>query len=112
MRRLETHDVFNFARLINKIGAKEALKDVVLSRDTIEDMTKESFGYDVLFALFDVATTEEAENEIYNFLAPLYEKTAEELKHGDFIELAEGLKEIADWEQWKHFFTLALKSMK
>jgi hypothetical protein len=75
MRRLETHDVFKFARLINKIGAKEALKDVVLSRDTIEDMTKESFGYDVLFALFDVATTEEAENEIYNFLAPLYEKT-------------------------------------
>ena len=112
MRRLETHDVFNFARLINKIGAKEALKNVVLEKNTIEEMTTESFGYDVLFTLMDVATTESAENEIYDFLAPLFEKTTDEMKHMDPLVLMYGLKDIANWEEWKNFFTLALKSTK
>ncbi len=112
MRNLETGDVFAFVRLTKKIGLSQNLKDMILSKDSIQDLTAESFGYDLIFLLFDVAAEENAEEEVYKFLSGPLEMEPEAIKKTDPIELMEMLKQVADVEKWKSFFTSAAGLMK
>lgn len=112
MRNLETGDVFAFVRLTKKIGLYQNLKDMILSKDSIQDLTAESFGYDLIFLLFDAAAEENAEEEVYKFLAGPLEMAPIEIKKTDPIELMEMLKQVADVEKWKSFFTSAAGLMK
>lgn len=112
MRNLETGDVFAFVRLTKKIGITQNLKELIMSKDNIQDLTAESFGYDLIFLLFDAAAEEKAEGEVYKFLAGPLEMSAEEIKKTDPIELLEMLKQVADVEKWKSFFTSAAGLMK
>ena len=66
----------------------------------------------LLFTVTLYAYGKEAENEIYNFLAPIFEMDVEEVKKLDPIETFEMIKKIADWEKWKSFFSLGVRSMK
>lgn len=107
MRKLETGDVFAFTRLIKKVGITKEMKEMILSKDSIKDMTSESFGYDFLFMLLDKASEPEAEKEVYSFLAGPLEMEPEQVKKTDLFELVEMLKQVADVEKWKAFFTSA-----
>ena len=112
MRQLQTGDVFAFVRMTKKIGITEELKELILSKDSIKDLTAESFGYDLIFLLFDKAAEENSENELYKFLAGPLEMQPEEIQKTDPIDLIEMLKGLADTEKWKSFFTSASKLMK
>lgn len=112
MRKLETGDVFAFVRMTKKIGITEELKEMILSKDSIQELTAESFGYDLIFLLFDKAAEENSENELYKFLSGPMEMQPEEVKKTDPVELMEMLKELAEPEKWKSFFTQASKLMK
>lgn len=107
MRKLETGDVFAFTRLIKKVGITKEMKEMILSKDSIKDMTSESFGYDFLFMLLDKASEPESEIEVYSFLAGPLEMEPEQVKKTDLFELVEMLKQVADVEKWKDFFTSA-----
>lgn len=108
MRDLQTKDIFAFVRVLNKIGVKEELKQ----KATAPTADVESVGYDIIFMLLEKAAEPEAEKEIYSFLAPIYEKTVEELKSMDAIEFMESLTKIASIERWQSFFSSAAKLMK
>lgn len=112
MRKLETGDVFGFVRMTKKIGITEELKKLIMSKDSIQDLTAESFGYDLIFLLFDKAAEDNSESEVYKFLSGPLEMEPEEIKKTDPIELMEMLKGIAEPEKWKSFFTSASKLMK
>ena len=105
MRHLETGDIFGFCRLVNNIGIKEEIKRIAMEADSVKDLSKPEVGFEVIYALFDKATTEKSENELYKFCAKLLECTPEEVSHMDPIEFIDKLLECADTEQWKAFFT-------
>lgn len=108
MRNLQNKDVFAFGRILSKANLKEEIKSLSLDKDA----SPESLGFDLIYTVFINCTDEEVENEIYSFLASLFEEDVESVKTGDPIETFEKMKNIADWEKWKSFFSLGVKSMK
>ncbi len=112
MRSLETHDVFAFVRMLDEVGIKDQLKELIMSKDDIQDLTAESFGYDLLFTILEGASRKNAEEAIYEFFAPIMEKEKDEIRHMDPIDFLEAIMKMADMEKWKSFFTSVAKSMK
>ena len=113
MRKLQTTDIFAGARMLSRIGVREEIREV--ARNAEESKTKNiklDLGFDLLFGILEKATQENAEDEIYHFIAGIFECDAEEIRVMDPLELFEKLTEVADFEKWKSFFRLAVGSMK
>ncbi len=112
MRNLETGDVFAFVRLIDEVGIKDQLKNLIMSKDSVADLTAESFGYDLIFALIEGASKKKAEDAIYEFFGGIMEVSPDELRHSDPTEFLENILKIADVEKWQNFFTSVARLMK
>lgn len=108
MRTLQNTDVFVFGRILSKANLKEEIKKIATDKNT----TPESLGFDLLFTLFTNCSDKQVEEEIFIFLASLFETDTESVKKMDPIETMEKLKEVADWEKWKDFFSLGAKLVK
>lgn len=105
MRKLESQDIFKCARLLCKIGVREEVREVALrAEESKGKKIKVDFGFDLLFGVFEKATQENAENEIYKFIADLFECEPEEVRHMPPIELFKKLEQVANIEEWKSFF--------
>lgn len=112
MRNLQTQDVFAFVRLIDEVGIKDELKTLILSKDSIKDLTQESFGYDLIFTLISGASKKKAEQALYEFFAPLMETTPDKVREMEPTDFIESVIKVADVEKWKSFFTSVAKLMK
>ena len=108
MRSLQNTDVFAFGRILTKANLKEEIKKVSVGNEK----NIEAIGYDLLYTIFSSCSNKEVEEEIYNFLAPIFEMDVEEVKKMDPIETFEMIKNIADWKKWQSFFSLGVRSMK
>lgn len=108
MRSLQNTDVFAFGRILTKANLKEEIKKVSVGNEK----NIEAIGYDLLYTIFSSCSNKEVEEEIYNFLAPIFEMDVEEVKKMDPIETFEMIKKIADWKKWQSFFSLGVRSMK
>lgn len=112
MRNLQTQDIFAFVRLIDEVGIKDELKKLILSKDSIADITTESFGYDLIFTLIEGASKKKAEEALYEFFSNIIEKSKEELRTMDAVDFIETIIKVADPEKWKSFFSSVAKLMK
>ena len=112
MRSLQTKDVFAMVRLIDEVGIKEELKKLILSKDSIKDLTQESFGYDVIFLLVDGACKKNAEKALYEFFGGIFEMDPEKVGEMDPTEFIEKAISAAEPEKWKLFFTSVRGLMK
>ena len=113
MRNLETSDLFKAGRLMLKIGVREELQEVAKrAEESKAKKIKLDFGFDLLFGIFEKAMQENAEKEIYIFIADLFECEWEEVKKMNPIEMLKKLEEVANIEEWKNFFGCVLKSIK
>lgn len=112
MRNLQISDVFAFIRLIDETGMRDELKKMVMSKDSIGDLTAESFGYDIIFMLLEKASTEKAEKAVYKFFGNIFEMEPKEVAKMDPVDFVEGIREVADIERWKAFFTSVAKLME
>lgn len=112
MRSLETQDVFAFVRLIDKVGIKDELKTLIMSKDKISDLTQESFGYDLIFTLVSGASKKDAEEALYEFFANILEIDKDEVRHMEPTEFIEKAIKVADPEKWKSFFSSVAKLTK
>lgn len=110
MRKLTTPDLFGFVRLIKKLGLQEEIKKMGLKAK--ENVSPEEFGADLIFLLLEKTTTEEGEAYIYEFFAPIFETSEEEIKKMDPIEFLDGIMQAADLGRWKSFFKSAAKWME
>ena len=108
MRTLQNTDIFAFGRIMAKANLKEEIKTIATDKNT----TPESLGFDLMFTLFANCSNEQVEEEIFSFLASLFETDTETVKKMEPIETIEKLKEVADWEKWKDFFSLGAKLVK
>ena len=105
MRGLETQDIFKAARLLTKIGVREEIRDVAMrAEESIGKNTKANLGFDLIFGVFEKATQENGEKEIYKFIADLFECDPEEVRKMPPIELLKKLEQVANIEEWKSFF--------
>lgn len=113
MRNLETSDLFKAGRLILKIGVREELQEVAKrAEENKAKKAKLDLGFDLLFGIFEKAMQENAEKEIYVFIADLFECEWEEVKKMNPIEMFKKLEEVANIEEWKNFFGCVFKSIK
>lgn len=108
MRKLQNTDIFAIGRIISKANLREEFKNISIAKDT----DVESLGFDILFAIFTNCSEKEVEKEIFDFLSDIFEEPVEEVKKMNPIETMEKLKQVADWNEWKTFFSLGVKSKK
>ncbi len=108
MRKLQNSDIFAFGRILTKANLKEEIKKVSIGNE--KDV--EAIGFDLLFTVFTNCSDKAVEEEIYSFFASIFETDVEEVKKMDPIETFEKISQVADWEKWKSFFSLGVKSMK
>lgn len=113
MRGLETRDIFSACRLISKIGVREEIREVALrAEENKTKRVKADMGFDLLFGILEKATQENAEQEIYKFIADLFGCTWEEVRAMDPVDLLDKLEEVANIEKWKNFFKRVAALMK
>lgn len=113
MRNLETQDIFAAVRLLSKIGVREEIKEV--ARQAEENKTKTvrfDLGFDLFFGVLEKATEKNAEDEIYKFIANLFECEPEEVRKMKPIKLIKDLEKVANIEEWKDFFGYVKGLMK
>ena len=113
MRNLETHDIFSAVRLLNKIGVREEIREVAKqAEENKSNKIRFDMGFDLMFGIIEKATTENAEKEIYKFIADLFECEWEEVRKMKPIALMKNLEEVANFEEWKDFFGYVKGLMK
>lgn len=105
MRNLETRDIFSAVRLLTKIGVREEIKEVARQAEESKgNKVRFDFGFDLLFGVIEKAAQENAEKEIYKFIADLLECDPEEVRTMKPVEMLKKLEEVANIEEWKDFF--------
>lgn len=99
MRKLTLDDTFNAAELIEMFQLPEVYAR--LAKADRSDPT--GFAIQALIVFMKQAGTDENRKKIYDFLAGPFESTAEELKAMPLLDVAKGICEIADVDDWKAF---------
>lgn len=110
MRKLETSDVFAACRLVKKLGLKEKFKTIAEEANNSQDVFDK--GYDLIWDLFDTATEQKSEAEIYAFLAGPLEMTPEEVAHLHLDQLMDSLQQMAAENDLSRFFKFAARLMR
>ncbi len=112
MRKLGNEDIFALGRIMSKANIKEEIKKISVGRNIANESDMEQFGFDLIFTIFVNCSDEAVETEIYRLLSSLFECEIEEVKKMDPIETFNKIKEVADWKEWKAFFSLGAKLTK
>lgn len=116
MRNIITADIPEAARMLKRIGVKETLLEVV-QKITAEEkgggtVDQTEGGVEVLWALFDMATENNAVTEFYTFLARLFEVTPQEMENMKLVPLMDGLEQLYAENDLSRFFGFVRKLMK
>lgn len=101
MKKLNTKDVFNALRLIKSLDIKKEAEGVLREADSVDDVFSD--GYALIYALFEKAVEQSAENKLYEFLAGPYEMTAEEVGDLSISEQMKNIKQLAKENDLKVF---------
>jgi len=113
MRNLKTSDIFSACRLISRIGVRDEIKEVAKQAEENKGKRVQiDYGIDLILGIIEKATAENAEKEIYIFIADLFECEWEEVRDMDPIEMLDRLEEVADLEKWKNFFKRVAQLIK
>jgi len=107
MRKLITSDIPAFARLIQKTGARDKIKE--LARDKKGAPAEDAFdiGFDLLADLLFSISEPENEAAAYKFLAGPFEQTPEEVAALPLPDLLAKLKQLAEENELGPFFARA-----
>lgn len=112
MRKLITSDLFTAGRMMAQIGAKDIIENAAKNAQKMEDVWEN--GFDLMWSLFEKASTKGSEDAIYTFLAGPFEMEREEIKGMNLVNFFETVKEFAELnkDDLVPFFKLAEKSTK
>lgn len=113
MRNLETRDIFSAVRLLNKIGVREEIKEVARqAEENKSNLIRFDMGFDLMMGIIEKAASENAEEEIYKFIADLLECDPDEVRKMNPITLMKNFEKVANFEEWKNFFDYVKRLMK
>lgn len=123
-RKLETKDIFPLFKLLNKIGIRdlkenEGMKNVVFAfmggaATTKGKVDVNKIGMDLFFELASVITENipKCEMELYTLLASVANLSVDDIKKQSPAVTFEMIVEFVKKEEFKDFFSVALKLFK
>ena len=104
MRKLNTSDVFAFARIVKASGMREELKKILKDVAAAEEKDIQDIGMDTIMAILEALSERKSEEAIYQLLAGPFEKTAEEVKTMELPDLFENLRTLSEENDLQAFF--------
>lgn len=107
MRKLNTGDVYTFARFITKSGIREELKKIyaqITKASNVDDV-----GFDAVFAMVGCLCGTAEERALYNIVASVAEIDAETVADMPIMEFYEVVKTI--FTENRDFFTMLSASI-
>lgn len=128
VRKLNTADLFEFMRMVKRTGIKDELKKVAKNMPKKEKQPKLALveneeaekteivnekpsqaevGIELAFSVMEIFSNQNAEDEIYKFIARPFQCTPEEVAENDLMDTIEKLKDVADAQKWASFFKSA-----
>lgn len=110
MRKLKTRDIPAACRCLKHLGIKDDIRKLAQNSKSIKDAWDR--GFELLWRIFDLATENAGESQIYSFLAGPFEMTAEEVADLDMAELIANLKQLCEENDMGLFFKNAGELMK
>lgn len=105
MRKLNLKDMFKASRMIISLDLKEDILEITEKLEQFK--TANAVGYELIFRAFEKATTEEAENSIYEFLSGPFEKSAQEVSEMPIEEMMNEIKGTLPIMEFITFFKTA-----
>lgn len=109
-KTLKTKHLFSLVRLVKELNLREIIKNTTSKID--KNQVQKDIGIDLLLDVMGECSDKNSEKKVYNFLAEILEREAEEVENMDLIELSNELRDIADFNKWKDFFSQASKLTK
>lgn len=101
---------FEAARLVDSLDLKNDIKDLVLQQENEKTKrSQESFGYDLIFTAVGKAVQKKSEAKIYDFLALVLERPAEDIRKQKMTELIDEVIAVIDIKEWQALFTRVAK---
>lgn len=110
MRKMKASDIPALCRCLKNIGIKDEIQKIAKEANNAKDAWNK--GFDLVWAIFDVATEKKGEKHLYEFLAGIFEVTPKELEDMELAEFLSGLKQIAVENDLVSFFESAEALMK
>lgn len=110
MRKLRTSDIPVLCRCVKRLGMKEKIRAMAEAADSVNDLW--DFGFDFVWDLFDIATEQNGEDAIYEFLAGPFEMTPEQVRDLDLDVMVANVQQLVAENNLAGFFKFAAASMK
>lgn len=107
MRRLTLDDTFNAAELIEIFQ----LPEVYAKLAKADRSDPVGFATMAMIVFMKQAGTDENRNKIYEFLSGPFEMNPDDIRKMPLVEVAKGICEVADVEDWKAFLS-SVRSIK
>ena len=105
MRKLNTSDVFAFARIVKASGMRDELKKILRNVSAMEEKDAEAIGMDTVLIILEALAERKSETAICEMLAGPFEMTAEQVSRMELPELAENVKQLTEENDLKAFFS-------
>lgn len=102
MRKANTNDLFNIARLIDELGLKEDLFEAQKGKEDIEKI-----GFDFIFKIFSKAIKKESQQKIYDVLSEPFEIEPQKVGELGIMELINNTMSCFDLSEVINFFKRA-----
>ncbi len=96
MRKLQTSDIFSFARIIKASGVREELTNFIQKISKQGNTDVEKIGFTTMLMIMEALSDKKAEKAIYDALAPIFEMTADEIEKLPPKDLFDLLKQMAE----------------
>lgn len=131
MRKLITSDVFKAARIIKEAKVKDAISEIFEStkgvnisineNDSEEEKKvklkeiankQETAGFEAIMTIFEACSTEKLEGMLYELLAGICEKNADDIANQSLETTVEEIKTIARENNLANFFKSASQLTK
>lgn len=115
MRKLQTSDVFNALRIIDKAEIKDEVKRIAMLVQDGKTFNVKELGIEFLLGTICRLSGTKVEKEIYKFFGDIMEIDAGEIavmEPIDFFNEVLKLSEVIDKEKWADFFKLVAKLVK
>lgn len=129
MRKINTSDVFKFAKILKKTRIKESIaklyedgaakeaeiKKKFLSEEDIKEQLQKAqndFGVQFAFSILDAAADGGVEKDLYDLLGGITEKAPTDIENQSLEKTLEDLKNIAKENNLSLFFKSASRLMQ
>lgn len=109
MRKINTEDAFKTSRLLKYSNIKNTLLDCYEKANSLKkakDKDIEKFGVSVALELIECLGEHRAEQEFYDLIGGICEKSADEIRTQELATTIEDIKMIIKENDMKSFFKL------